>query len=140
MRINEHSSLPRTTDRVFEGGRKSHSLRKKVFFTFFDLRAPIFFLPMKRVFSCDVLPSKYSGRWRGCPQFDFEKKKRNSPSARLALKWKRKGKLPKNLKKYRLELHFGPKVDFPYLNHNGLLIFFSIGLVTCVYLWVVLIF
>jgi len=23
-------------------------------------------------------------------------------------------KLPKNLKKYRLELHFGPKADFPH--------------------------
>jgi len=26
-----------------------------------------------------VLPSKYSGRWWGWPQFDFEKEKRNSP-------------------------------------------------------------
>ena len=34
---------------------------------------------MKRVFFCGVLPSKYSGRWRGCPQFDFAKEKRNSP-------------------------------------------------------------
>ena len=32
---------------------------------------------MKRVFFCGVLPSKYSGRWRDWPQFDFAKEKRN---------------------------------------------------------------
>jgi len=32
-----------------------------------------------------VLPSKYSGRWRGCPQFDFAKEKRNSPQTPLPL-------------------------------------------------------
>jgi len=40
---------------------------------------------MKRVFFCGVLPSKYSGRWRGCPQFDFAKEKRNSPQTPLPL-------------------------------------------------------
>ena len=40
-------------------------------------RAGFLFLLMKRVFFCGVLPSKYSGRWRGCPQFDFAKEKRN---------------------------------------------------------------
>jgi len=34
---------------------------------------------MKRVFFCGVLPSKYSGRWRGWPQFDLAREKRNSP-------------------------------------------------------------
>ncbi|MFH1966409.1 MAG: hypothetical protein ABII95_00875 [Patescibacteria group bacterium] len=35
-------------------------------------------------------------------------------SARLALKRKRKGKPPKNLKKCRLELYFGQKRAFPH--------------------------
>src|SRR3989338_5628443 len=40
---------------------------------------------MKRLFFCGVLPSKYSGRWRGCPQFDFAKEKWNSPQTPLPL-------------------------------------------------------
>src|SRR3989344_6363706 len=40
---------------------------------------------MKRVFFCGVLPSKYSGRWRDWPQFDFAKEKRNSPQTPLPL-------------------------------------------------------
>ena len=40
---------------------------------------------MKRVFFCGVLPSKYSGRWRGWSHFDFAKEKRNSPQTPLPL-------------------------------------------------------
>jgi hypothetical protein len=40
---------------------------------------------MKRVFFCGVLPSKYSGRWRDWPHFDFAKEKRNSPQTPLPL-------------------------------------------------------
>jgi len=36
------------------------------------------------------------------------------PSARLRKRPFRIEKLPKNLKKYRLELHFGPKAGFPH--------------------------
>jgi len=44
-----------------------------------------FVLKKERVFFCGVLPSKYSGRWRDCPQFDFAKEKRNSPQTPLPL-------------------------------------------------------
>ena len=40
-------------------------------------RAGFFLLLMKRVFFCGVLPSKYSGRWRGWPHFDLAREKRN---------------------------------------------------------------
>ena len=53
--------------------------QKNTLCSFHFARARFFFLLMKRVFFCGVLPSKYSGRWRGCPQFDFAKEKRNSP-------------------------------------------------------------
>jgi len=38
----------------------------------------------------------------------------NPPSARPQKRPFRIEKLPKNLKKYRLELHFGPKAGFPH--------------------------
>lgn len=53
--------------------------QKNTLCSFHFARARFFLLLMKRVFFCGVLPSKYSGRWRDWPQFDFAKKKRNSP-------------------------------------------------------------
>ena len=54
-------------------------------YSFHFARARFFLLLMKRVFFCGVLPSKYSGRWRDWPQFDFAKEKRNSPQTPLPL-------------------------------------------------------
>src|SRR3990167_10881867 len=59
--------------------------QKNTLCSFHFARARFFLLLMKRVFFCGVLPSKYSGRWRGCPQFDFAKEKRNSPQTPLPL-------------------------------------------------------
>ena len=53
--------------------------QKNTLCSFHFARAGFLFLLMKRVFFCGVLPSKYSGRWRDWPQFDFAKEKRNSP-------------------------------------------------------------
>ena len=53
--------------------------QKNTLCSFHFARAGFLFLLMKRVFFCGVLPSKYSGRWRDWPHFDFAKEKRNSP-------------------------------------------------------------
>src|SRR3989338_8824854 len=53
--------------------------QKNTLCSFHFARAGFFLLLMKRVFFCGVLPSKCSGRWGGCPQFDFAKEKRNAP-------------------------------------------------------------
>jgi len=57
--------------------------QKNTLCSFHFARARFLFLLMKRVFFCGVLPSKHSGRWRGCPLFDFSKEKRNSPQTPL---------------------------------------------------------
>ena len=59
--------------------------QKNTLCSFHFARAGFLFLLMKRVFFCGVLPSKYSGRWRDWPQFDFAKEKRNSPQTPLPL-------------------------------------------------------
>ena len=53
--------------------------QKNTLCSFHFARAGFLFLLMKRVFFCGVLPSKYSGRWRGWPHFDLAREKRNSP-------------------------------------------------------------
>src|SRR3989338_8001423 len=52
-------------------------------YSFHFARPRFLFLLMKRVFFCGVLPSKYSGRWRGCPLFVFARSWRNSPQTPL---------------------------------------------------------
>ena len=59
--------------------------QKNTLCSFHFARAGFLFLLMKRVFFCGVLPSKYSGRWRDWPHFDFAKEKGNSPQTPLPL-------------------------------------------------------
>ena len=53
--------------------------QKNTLYSFHFARPRFFLLLMKRVFFCGVLPSKYSGKWRDWPHFDFAREKRNSP-------------------------------------------------------------
>ena len=65
--------------------RQARHTTEKYSLLFSFCARPISFSSNERVFFCGVLPSKYSGRWRGWPQFDFAKEKRNSPQTPLPL-------------------------------------------------------